>query len=105
MMFSLSNLKEMTLLNNPTTYITISILHQLLVEVNSQPVSARNAHTATLVDNKLFILGGVIPPNNNDSPKETFLYLNCSAPFDTNGLTWNNLSDNNIVPPHRDAAV
>ena len=28
-----------------------------------------------------------------------------SVSFNTNGLTWINLSDNNIVPPHQDAAV
>jgi N-acetylneuraminic acid mutarotase len=95
----------MALINNPIIYITFGILHQLLVEVKSQTVAARNAHTATLIDEKLYILGGVIPPNNNVSPKETFLYLDLTVSFNTDNLAWINLSDNNIVPPHQDAAV
>jgi N-acetylneuraminic acid mutarotase len=94
----------MALLNNPIIYIIFGILQQLLVEVKSQTVAARNAHTATLINKKLYILGGVIPPNNNVSPKETFLYLDITVPF-TDNSTWINLSDNNIVPPHQDAAV
>jgi hypothetical protein len=92
----------MNLLNN---YITLCILLQLLVEVNSQITSLdlRYAHTATLIDDKLYILGGGIPPRTNNllPPKESFLYLNISAPFDTSEVKYIDISNNNIVPSHR----
>src|SRR5581483_8218124 len=106
----LSILKKMTLL----TYIICSalcILLQLLVEIKSQTTifkpDLREAHTATFINNKLYILGGVIPPfRNKVSPKQTFLYLDCSTSFNTNELEWVDLSNtNNVVPPHDFAAA
>src|SRR5690242_20089399 len=86
--------------------IAFGTLFQLLVEVNSQIIpSLRYGHTATLIDNILYILGGVIPPDNNISPKETFFYLDLSIPFNTNELTWIDLSSINVVPSHYDAAA
>src|SRR4051812_7004879 len=85
--------------------ITFGTLFQLLVEVNSQITPGlRSGHTATLINNTLYILGGVIPPSNS-IPKETFFYLNLSASFNTNELMWIDLSNNNIVPSHYDAAA
>src|SRR5437016_5795629 len=95
----------MTLLNY-IIYITFCILLQLLVEVKSQTTifkpDLREAHTATLINNKLYILGGAIPPFENKAPpKQTFLYLDCSTSFITNELEWIDLSNtNNVVPPH-----
>ena len=99
----------MTFLNY-IIYITLCILLQFLVEIESQAAisrpDSRDAHTATFINDKLYILGGVIPPFGSKEPsKETFFYLDCTAPFDTNGLKWIDLSNNNIVPPHFFAAA
>src|ERR1041384_4137673 len=99
----------MILLNNPLIHITLCILLQFLVEVKPQTTSfklnLREAHTATFIDDKLYILGGVVP-SNYSSPKETFLYLDFSPPFKTSAdkLKWHFL-DSSIVPPHRYAAA
>src|SRR5204862_452188 len=58
----------------------------------------RYGHTATLINDKLYILGGNIHNDINVSP--TFFYLDVSVPFDTNELKWIDLSKNNIIPPH-----
>jgi N-acetylneuraminic acid mutarotase len=66
----------------------------------------REAHTATFINDKLYILGGAIPPlSNRVPPKENFLYLDFSAPFNTTELKWHDLSIDNIVPPHYFAAT
>ena len=84
-------------------YLALCILLQFLVEVKSQKTTfkpdLRFAHTATFVNDNLYILGGAIPPGDVKSPKETFMYLDVSASFNTNELKWIDLS-NNIVPPH-----
>src|SRR5215211_2581424 len=103
----------MILLNNALIYITFSILLQLFVRVKSQTTlqpDLRYAHTATVINDKLYILGGAIPLNMtaNVPPKEIFLYLNVSDLFNTNGLKWNDLSattNNIMIPPHRFAAA
>ena len=96
----------MILLNYLLIYISFSILLQLLVEVESQTAfkpDTRMGHTATLINDKLYILGGTIPPAGIKTPKETFLCLDVSVPFNTNELKWNDLSatTNNIVSPHQ----
>src|SRR3954453_3651261 len=100
----------MILLNISIIYITLGIFLQLLVDVKSQTTilkpDLRGNHTATFINGKLYILGGVIPADNS-VPKETFLSLDVTVPFNTNGLEWNDLSatTNNIVPPHQYAAA
>ncbi|CAG8444271.1 11039_t:CDS:2 [Funneliformis caledonium] len=84
--------------------IILWISIQLFVEVNSQiNPSLRMLHTATLVDEKLYILGGQnINRKDEDSGiigKEYF-YLNVSIPFDTKKLIWNDLTNINIIPAH-----
>ncbi|POG59159.1 hypothetical protein GLOIN_2v1724489 [Rhizophagus irregularis DAOM 181602=DAOM 197198] len=81
---------------------------QLLVEVKSQLITykpdLRYAHTATLIEDKIYILGGAVPPPRTDygiSPKETFLYLDVSTPFSTNEVKYIDISNNNAVPSHR----
>jgi hypothetical protein len=99
---------KMILLNNPLIYITFVILLQFLVEVKPQTTTSkpnlREAHTVTFINNKLYILGGVIP-SNQVSPKETFLYLDF-PPSKTsfNELKWH-LLNSSFVPPHRYAAT
>jgi hypothetical protein len=76
----------------------------LLVE-SKLNLGLRYFHTATFIDDKLYILGGAIP-GFGVSQKESFLYIDFSVPFNTNELRWNDLSatTNNIVP-HQSAAA
>jgi hypothetical protein len=95
------------LLSHSIIYITLGIFFQLLVEIKSQtaaPLSLRAAHTTTLINDKLYILGGTIP-GISKSPKETFLYIDFSTPFNTNEIQWFDLSKNNIVPAHFQASA
>jgi N-acetylneuraminic acid mutarotase len=98
----------MTLLSN-IICIIFGILLQLSVEVKSQTAifkpDLRSGHTATLINNKLYILSGVTL--DSTPPKEKFFYLDVSIPFNTNELIWSDLSatTNNIVPPHHSAAA
>src|SRR5581483_12103550 len=87
----------------PLMYIISWILFQLFVGVNCQIIpKQRQWHTATLVDNKLYILGGY---NAVDTSVDVdFFYLDVSAPFNTKGLQWNDLTNINIVPGHHGAA-
>src|SRR5581483_1349487 len=98
-------LNKMIFLKNSLIYITFCALLQLLIEVKSQITNnpdLRYAHTATLIDDKIYILGGGIPPRSSvSSPKESFLYLDVSTPFDTSNVNYMDISNNNIVPSHR----
>ncbi|RIA87042.1 hypothetical protein C1645_828332 [Glomus cerebriforme] len=86
-------------LSSKLIYVIFVILLQLFIEVNSQkaiePFFFGDYHTATFISNKLYILG-----NDAISGNELFLYLDVSISFDTHELNWNDLSKNNIVPPH-----
>ncbi|PKK66328.1 hypothetical protein RhiirC2_852951 [Rhizophagus irregularis] len=98
----------MIFLNNLLIYfITFGALLQLLVEVKSQITTKpdlRLAHTATLIDDKLYILGGEIPPRSSGKqPKETFLYIDVSTPFNTNEVKYTDLS--NSIVPSREYAI
>ncbi|PKK60369.1 hypothetical protein RhiirC2_856887 [Rhizophagus irregularis] len=61
--------------------------------------SVYSHHTATLIDNKLYILSGY---NLNTRIKE-FFYLDVSVPFNTQELSWQDLSNINMVPLHSSA--
>jgi len=63
----------------------------------------RYLHTATLVDNKLYVLGGDDEVNYEIIGKN-FFYLDVSVSFSTQELLWNDLTSINIVPSHRNAA-
>src|SRR5207248_3080854 len=80
-------------------YIAFGILLQFIVEVKSQITifnpDVREGHTATFINDKLYILGGATPFVDTKSPRETFLYLDFSSPFNTSGLKWVDLSTNN----------
>src|ERR1051325_5263711 len=70
-------------------------LFQLLFEINCQMIfKQRSFHTATLINNKLYILGG-LPTTGKE-----FFYLDVSAPFNTQKLLEQNLSTINTVPSH-----
>jgi hypothetical protein len=86
-------------------YFILWILLQVLVKVNCQMTpfkpSVYYRHTATLIDNKLYILGG--RDLNRNQVKE-FFYLDVSVPFNTQELPWQDLSNINMVPPHSSAS-
>src|SRR5688500_11701638 len=86
--------------------LIIWILLQILVEVNSQIVPFKPIgflrHTTTLIDNKLYILGGKLA---NGTSVNDFFYLDVAIPFNTTQeLSWQDLSNINMVPPHYSAA-
>src|SRR4051794_36201398 len=83
-------------------YMIILILFQLLVEINCQMTMQRQHHTATLIDNKLYILGGLYLTDNVRS--NDFFYLDFSSSFNTQKLLWQHLSNTDAVPPHDNAA-
>ncbi|PKY49613.1 galactose oxidase [Rhizophagus irregularis] len=89
---------------NSSVYFILWILIQVLVKVNCQMTpfkpSVYSHHTATLIDNKLYILGGYGLKNNR---VKEFFYLDVSVPFNTQELSWQDLSNINMVPPHHSA--
>ncbi|GBC10142.1 hypothetical protein RclHR1_09380002 [Rhizophagus clarus] len=65
----------------------------------------RDGHTATLIDNKLYILGGeYIDGSGFPDVGKDFFYLDVSVSLNTQNLLWNDLSNINTVPTHYDAA-
>jgi hypothetical protein len=89
---------------NFSVYFILWILIQVLVKVNCQHIpfkpSVYQRHTATLIDNKLYILGG--RDFNNKIIKE-FIYLDVSVSFNTQELSWQDLSKISMVPAHHSA--
>jgi len=93
----LKNLKYTTLL---------WLLFEFLIEINCQMIpnkQPRSFHTATLVNNKLYILAGDSNSKIADTGKD-FFYLDVSVPFNTKNLLWKDLSSINIIPAHDSAA-
>jgi N-acetylneuraminic acid mutarotase len=93
------------MLKNFLTYFVL-ILLQLSVEINCQMNPPRRYdHTATLVDGKLYILGGI---SADKEPFEIigkgFFYLDFSVEFNTQNLSWQDVSSINTLPKHYGAA-
>src|ERR1044072_4449759 len=88
------------MLQKTMPYFTLWLLFQLFVEINCQmkPLM-RGHHTATLINNNLYILGGAAY-GTGGNPEKDFFYLDFSAAFNTQNLTWQDLSSINTVPPH-----
>ncbi|RGB41045.1 hypothetical protein C1646_752566 [Rhizophagus diaphanus] len=90
--------------NSSVNFTLLWILLQVLVEVNCQMMPFKPSvvwcHTATLIDNKLYILGGL---DLSNKPVKEFFYLDISVPFDTQQLLWQDLTNINMVPAHFDA--
>ncbi|RIA84168.1 hypothetical protein C1645_742533 [Glomus cerebriforme] len=88
------------------TYMILWILFQLLVEINCQMTPfkpmPRIVHTATVIDNKLYILGG--SNVKGSTVGKDFFYLDVSVRFNTQNLSWQDLSIINSVPLHTSAA-
>jgi N-acetylneuraminic acid mutarotase len=81
------------------------ILLQVLVKVNCQmnpfKPTVYSKHTATLIDNKLYILGGVyLVGLKEKSIGKEFFCLDVSVPFNTQELLWQDLTSVNMLPPH-----
>src|SRR4051812_30733088 len=94
--------------------ILLWLSFQLLAEINCHMTSfmpkQRYDHTATLIDNKLYILGGAefITVDNiisGKNPGKEFFYLDISVSFNTQQLSWQDLSSINTVPAHSGAAA
>ncbi|RGB41044.1 hypothetical protein C1646_752565 [Rhizophagus diaphanus] len=91
--------------NSLVNFTLLWLLLQVLVEVNCQMTpfkpSALNCHTATFIDNKLYILSGLtITSAKSYNTVKEFFYLDVSIPFNTRELSWQDLSNINMVPPH-----
>ncbi|RIA89542.1 hypothetical protein C1645_191291 [Glomus cerebriforme] len=90
------------MIKNSLVHFLLWILIQLLFKVDCQryftPMQ-RHDHTATILDNKLYILGG-----SGYGGDSEFFYLDFSNKIDTRKLSWYDLSDMNIVPSHYGAA-
>jgi len=104
--------KTVTMLKNILAYIILWILFQSFAEINCQMVpfkpTGRYYHTATLINDKLYILGGAavtVSFNDEDLALEEFFYLNVSATFNTQNLPWQDLSSVNTTVPSRFGAA
>ncbi|RIA79409.1 hypothetical protein C1645_840757 [Glomus cerebriforme] len=91
---------------NSLAYFISWILLQFLFGVNCQMMpfkpTVSYGHTATLIDNKLYIIGG--RDINGKFVGKEFFYLDFSVPFDTQKLLlWQDLSYIDLVPPHSEA--
>ncbi|GBC04406.1 hypothetical protein RclHR1_05670008 [Rhizophagus clarus] len=88
--------------NSLVCFTILWILLQVLVEVNCQMTpfkpSVYYGHTATFIDNKLYISSG---SNINQKQVKEFFYLDVSVPFNTQELPWQDLSNINMVPPNQ----
>src|SRR6266540_5207075 len=91
---------------NSLIYIVLWLLIQLLIEINCQIAPfKRYGHTATLIDNKLYILGGKNISNDDEKiVGKQFFYLDVSVSFKTQELLWINLTGMNDDPSHTLAA-
>ena len=99
--------KPETMLKN--IFFIFWILFQSFAEIYCQMVPiARYHHTATLINNKLYILGGLSNGKSalalDEIVGKEFFYLDVSVPFNTQSLSWQDLSSVNNVPSHYGAA-
>ena len=87
------------------------ILFQLMIEVKSQNTFIpwkRGAHTATLINKKLYILGGYSIteiPSDDEIIGQQFFYVDLSEPFISIDVKWIDLTYIPTIPPHKRAAV
>ncbi|CAG8610382.1 8326_t:CDS:2 [Funneliformis caledonium] len=89
---------------NTSINIILLLLIQLLIEVNCQKFkpAQRYLHTATFIDNKLYILGG----RNDDGDElvgKQFFYLDVTSSFNPKELLWIDMARYNTIPSHDSA--
>ncbi|CAG8533467.1 10161_t:CDS:2 [Funneliformis caledonium] len=93
---------------NYSKYIIILwIIIQLLKVINCQKTFKplkRYGHTATIIGDKLYILGGQNDEIANSGVGSEFFYLDISVPFNVQDILWHDLTIGNIVPTHFAAA-
>src|SRR4051794_17699496 len=70
---------------------SIIILIILVVSVEAYTPEARFGHCSSLVDTKLYFIGGSGRGNNDGVSTQTF-YLDVSVPFNLNNIPWNSIS-------------
>jgi hypothetical protein len=80
--------------------LLLFIFQLLLIEINCQTLpyihKKLEEHTATLIDNKLYILDGFSP----DGVGKAFFYIDFSVSFNTQYLLLKDLSSVNTIPLH-----
>ncbi len=81
---------------NFSIYIVLWLLIQLLIEVNCQTAPfkplQRRSHTATFINDKLYILSGIsVNDVNYEIIGRQFFYLDVSVSFNTQELLWHDL--------------
>src|SRR6266496_2757742 len=91
-------------------FLLFNLIQFLLIEINCQMIPfkplQRYLHTATFIDNKLYILGGRdVSVTTVKVVGKGFFYLDFSGPLSTQELLWQDLSSTNVVPSHLSAAA
>jgi hypothetical protein len=90
-------------------YIILWLSFQLFVGINYQMIpKLRAVSTATLIDSKLYFIGGkessiINGKVTTEYNGKEFFYLDVSVPFNTKKLSWQDLSVFNNIPPHAGA--
>ncbi|CAI2176601.1 15544_t:CDS:2 [Funneliformis geosporum] len=97
------------MVENYSKYIIILwIIIQYFMVIHCQTIpfkpSQRYSHTATLIEDKLYILGGQNDLITNNGVGKEFFYLDVSVPFNVQDILWHDLTSVNIVPAHYSAA-
>jgi hypothetical protein len=86
--------------------LTQLILFLLIIEIKSFVPLKRGAHTATLINKNLYILGGYSLSGTEDSVVgQQFFYVNFSESFVTTDVKWVDLTSINLAPPIRRASA
>src|SRR5688572_3504787 len=101
-----SSLTFAVIMSKNSFMIVSWLLILLLNEINCQMVPYKRArHTATLIDDKLYVLGGVAFDNSSSDEVvgKQFFFLDVSGSFNTQELLWNDLTSINEVPYHAKA--
>src|SRR5436305_6507978 len=89
------------MLKNSLVYTILWFLFQILFKTNCQIIPMQRAyHSATLIDEKLYNLGGL----GAQRTEVEFFSLDIPVAINNKQLSWQDLSTTNIVPPHFGAA-
>ena len=88
-------------------YLTSFLLQLVLIRSQNTFVpKKRGTHTATLIDKKLYILGGYsLSGTEDETVGQQFFYVDFSESFVTTQVKWVDLTSINLAPPHRRGAA